>query len=127
MGLINAFFGTASQIDPKQLQTEFEPLLVQGEQIVDAFRNVRDLMVFTQWRLILVDKQGLTGKKVDYHSIPYRSITQFSVETAGHFDMDAELTIWVSSMAQPIKKEFRRGTDVRALQKLLAHFVLAAK
>jgi hypothetical protein len=54
------------------------------------------MYVFTNKRLILIDKQGMTGRKVDYHSIPYRAITQFKIETAGHFDLDAELKIWIS-------------------------------
>jgi hypothetical protein len=54
------------------------------------------MYVFTNKRLILIDKQGITGRKVDYHSIPYRAITQFKIETAGHFDLDAELKIWIS-------------------------------
>ena len=32
----------------------------------------------------------------DYHSIPSKSITHFSIETAGTFDLDAELKIWIS-------------------------------
>ena len=124
MSLINALFGTASQIDPNELENEFGPILVEGETIAAAFKVVRDLFVFTPLRLILADKQGITGKKVEYHSIPYKSITQFSVETAGRFDMDAELKIWVSSMALPIKKEFKKGTDILAIQKTLASYVL---
>ena len=54
---------------------------------------IRDLFVFTNKRLILVDKQGLTGNKVEYHSLPYRTITHSRVETAGHFDLDAELKV----------------------------------
>ena len=124
MSLINALFGTASQIDPNELESEFGPILVEGETIAAAFKVVRDLFVFTPLRLILADKQGITGKKVEYHSIPYKSITQFSVETAGRFDMDAELKIWISSMALPIKKEFKKGTDILAIQKTLASYVL---
>jgi hypothetical protein len=125
MGLVNAIFGTASQIDPNELTQEFTPILIEGEEISGAFKVVRDLFVFTQCRLILADKQGLTGKKVEYHSIPYKSISQFSVETAGHFDMDAELKIYISSNPHPIKKEFKKGTDIVQLQKLLATYILA--
>ena len=124
MGLVNALFGTASQINPQELQGEFESILIEGEEIVGAFKIVRDLFVFTQHRLILADKQGLTGKKVAYHSIPYRNISQFTVETAGHFDMDSELLICVSGIPIPIKTEFRKGTDIRGIQRLLAHYVL---
>lgn len=125
MSLINAIFGTASQISPSELEAEFSPILIDGEQITGAFKVVRDLFVFTQCRLILADKQGLSGKKVEYHSIPYKSISQFSVETAGRFDLDAELKIWISSNPVPLKKDFKKGTDIIGIQKLLATYVLA--
>ncbi|MFT4993136.1 MAG: hypothetical protein ACI965_000154 [Paraglaciecola sp.] len=60
--------------------------------------------MFTNKRLLLIDKQGLIGRKVDYHSIAYRAITQFKVETAGHFDLDAELKIWILGQENPIEK-----------------------
>jgi hypothetical protein len=124
MSLVNAIFGTASKISPEDIQNEFSPLLVEGEEIVGAFKVVRDLFVFTQCRLILADKQELTGSKVEYHSIPYKSISQFSVETAGLFDMDAELKIYISSNPTPLKKEFKKGTDIIQIQKLLATYVV---
>ena len=45
------------------------------------------MFIFTNKRLILIDVQGLTGKKQEYRSIPYSKITQFSIETIGHFDV----------------------------------------
>lgn len=122
--IANAIFGTASEVDSDSLAEKFEPILVDGETVSGAFKLVRDLVVFTDRRLILVDKQGVTGKKTDYHSIPYRAISQFSVETAGNLDVDSELKIWIGSSQTPIKKEFRRGTDMVAVQKLLASCVL---
>lgn len=125
MGIINALFGTASQVDANQVTQQLSPVLIDGENVAVAFKVVRDLFVFTEHRLILVDKQGITGKKVEYHSIPYKSIVQFSVETAGRFDMDAELKIWVSGLSVPVQKEFKKGTDIVALQKALATFILS--
>jgi len=124
MGLANALFGTSSQVDPAQLNQELAPVMIQGEQVAVAFKVVRDYFVFTQHRLILVDKQGITGKKIEYHSIPYKSIVQFSVETAGRFDMDAELKIWITGTSQPVQKEFKKGTDIVSLQQALATFIL---
>ena len=46
MSLVNAIFGTASKINPEDIQSEFSPLLVEGEEIVGAFKVVRDLFVF---------------------------------------------------------------------------------
>lgn len=124
MGLLNSLLGNASEIDIANVQQELAPVLVPGENIGKGFKLFRDLFVFTDHRLILIDKQGLTGSKVTYHSILYRSITQFSVETAGSFDADAELKIWVSGGGLPFTKELKRGTDVVGLQQYLAFCVL---
>ena len=88
-----------------------------------AFRLVRDLLIFTNRRFILVDRQGMTGKKTTYHSIPYRGITNFSVETAGHFDLESELKIWISGTAEPIQRTFTRGGSILEVQKALATYV----
>jgi hypothetical protein len=93
MGLLDGLMGNASEIEPSKIAGDFARVLAPGERIEKAYQLIRDLFVFTNRRLILVDRQGLTGNKVEYHSLPYRSITHFSVETAGHFDLDAELKI----------------------------------
>jgi hypothetical protein len=125
MGLLSNLLGNATEVDNAKVQAELAPVLVPGESIGRAFKIFRDLFVFTDHRLILIDKQGLTGSKVAYHSILYRSITQFSVETAGTFDADAELKIWVSS-GLALQKEFKKGTDIVGLQQYLAHCVFGA-
>jgi adenine deaminase len=84
---------------------------------------IRDAMLFTHRRLILVDKQGMTGSKVEYHSLPYRAITHFSIETAGHFDLDADLKIWVSGRELPFTQQFRKGLSIYAVQAVLAGYV----
>jgi hypothetical protein len=122
--MFQGLFGNASEVDGKSLQKELDALLISDEQVVRAFRIIRDLFIFTDKRLILVDKQGLTGKKAEYHSIPYKSISHFSVETAGTFDMDAEMKIYISGNMHPIEREFKRGADIRGVQKTLAQFIM---
>lgn len=122
--MLQGLFGNATDVDVKGVQRDLDAILIEGEQVVRAFRIVRDMFIFTDRRLILIDKQGITGKKAEYHSIPYRSISHFSVETAGTFDMDAELKIFISGNMTPFQREFKRGTDVQGVQKVLAHFVL---
>jgi hypothetical protein len=126
MGLLSNLMGNASEIDTASVQQELEPVLLPGETISRGFKVFRDMFIFTDHRLIMVDKQGLTGSKVSYHSILYRNITQFSVETAGSFDADSELKIWVSGGGQPIVKEFKKGTDVVGIQKFLAQCVFGS-
>lgn len=124
--MLNGLFGHATQVDTQSVQKDYAVVLIPSEQIQAAFRLVRDMFIFTNKRLILVDKQGLTGNKVEYVSIPCKSIKYFSVETAGTFDRDAELKIWLSGDHNPtIAKEIKKGIDIIDLQKTLAHFALA--
>lgn len=123
MGLLSGLMGNASEVDVDEVRNELGPILADCETVEMAYKEIRDMYVFTNKRLILIDKQGLTGKKVDYHSIPYKSISHFAVETAGHFDMDAELKLWISSSDTPIEKELKAGTDVVGIQKTLAHYM----
>lgn len=124
MGLLDGLLGNASEIDPAKIEGDFAQVLAAGERIEKAYQLIRDLFVFTNKRLILVDKQGLTGHKVEYHSLPYKSIIHFSVETAGHFDLDAELKIWVSGSPMPIQKQFNKNLNIYQVQSVLASYVL---
>lgn len=124
MGLLDGMLGNASKIDPRKVQSEFEQILAPGETVEHAFQLIRDLLVFTDKRFVLVDKQGVTGSKVEYHSIPYRSITHFSIETAGTFDLDAELKIWISGTAAPVQKRFNKKLSIYEVQSVLASYVL---
>jgi len=122
--MLQGLFGNASEITTNELQKELAGTILDGEEVIKAFKILRDLFVFTDRRLLLIDKQGLTGKKVEYHSIPYKSISHFAVETAGTFDMDAEMKIYISGNPTPIQREFKRGTDIVGIQKVLASFIL---
>jgi hypothetical protein len=123
MGLLSALLGHASESDVADVEKNIEQILADDEKVERAFRLVRDLLIFTNHRFILVDRQGLTGKKTLYHSIPYRAITNFAVETAGHMDLEAELKIWISGQPNPIEKTFARGKTIFEVQKALATYV----
>lgn len=124
LGLLDGVLGNAAKIDPATIQREFSQILAKGEVVEHAYQLIRDYFVFTDKRFVLVDKQGLTGKKTEYHSIPYKSITHFSIETAGTFDLDAELKIWISGMATPIQKQFNKKLSIYEVQSVLASYVL---
>lgn len=125
MGLFSGMIGNASQHDNDKVERQLEDILIPDEQVNLAFVLVRDLIVFTDYRLILVDKQGVTGKKISYKSLPYRSISRFTVETSGHLDLDAELKIWISSAAEPAEVlQFNSDHNVVEIQQALAEAVL---
>jgi hypothetical protein len=125
MGIFSAILGNAGSVSQEDLLNKYGQLLTNNEEIEMGFKLIRDTFIFTNKRLILVDVQGITGSKTEYKSIGYKSITRFSVETAGTFDLDAELKIWVSSELQPsIVKQFTKSVNVYEVQKVLAHHVL---
>lgn len=125
MGLFSALIGNAGAVSQEELKKEYGKLLVEGEEIELGFKLIRDLFIFTTKRLILIDKQGLTGNKIEYKSIVYKSISRFSIETAGTFDLDAELKIWISSEQLPsITKQFNKSVNVYDVHEVLASHVL---
>jgi hypothetical protein len=124
MGLFNAILGNASEVTIEKISKEFEPILIDGEFIEKAYKIIRDMFIFTNKRLILVDKQGITGSKVDYQSIPYSSIKKFSKESAGLMDLDAELKIWITGEALPIKKQFSKDNNINEVYKILSQHIL---
>jgi hypothetical protein len=108
---------------PAELGPMVAPLLIPGEQLVSCFKAVRDFVVFTDKRLIAVNVQGMTGKKRDFTSLPYSKIQAFSVETAGTFDLDAELDLWFSGLGK-VRLEFKGTSDIRQLGQMIAGYVL---
>ncbi|PJJ47710.1 PH domain-containing protein [Hymenobacter chitinivorans] len=124
MGILDGLLGNASENDAQELQQELTRLLATGERVEKAYAIIRDQIIFTNKRLILVDKQGVTGKKREILSVPYRSIERFSMETTGHFDLDAELKIWIRGQAEPLTKNFRDDQSIHDISRALAEYAL---
>ena len=124
MRLLDGLLGHGSEADADKLAAKLKDVLLPGEQIAQGYKIIRDYFVFTNRRMIIVDVQGWTGRKIDYLTIPYRAITSFSLETAGTFDLDADIKIWVSGQVAPITRTLRKGTDIGGIQRTLAQGVL---
>lgn len=115
---------SSHEVEPAEIRETFGHALIEGEEVLVAFRSLRDTAFLTNYRFVLVDVQGLTGAKVSFQSVPYRAITRFAVESAGTFDLDSDLTIWVSGAAQPLSLKVSRDADPAGIQRLLAGLVL---
>ncbi|TDK47928.1 PH domain-containing protein [Algoriphagus formosus] len=125
MSLFNKILGNSSEVSTDKLIEKYGRLLCEEEKVELGFQLIRDTFMFTNKRLILIDVQGITGSKVEYKSLPYKSISRFSLETAGTFDLDAELKIWISSESIPsVNKKFNKSIDVYAVQRYLASKVV---
>lgn len=125
MGIFNKILGNASEASIEKLTEKYGKLLIDSETIELGFTLLRDVFLFTNKRLILIDVQGFTGSKIEYNSMPYKSISRFSLETAGTFDLDAELKIWISSENMPtVSKRFNKSIDIYEVQRYLASKVM---
>lgn len=124
MGLLSGILGNASEVDNDKIDELLADTLIESERIEKAYKVIRDMFVFTNKRLLLIDKQGVTGSKVEILTIPYSKITKFSKESAGHFDMDAELKIWIGSETEPLTKEFKAGDNINDVYKIISSYTL---
>ena len=124
MRLLSGLMGNASEVDDSDLEKVLANTLINGEQVEKAYKVIRDMFIFTNKRLILIDKQGMTGSKMEMVSIAYSKITKFSKESAGHFDLDAELKIWIGSDPTPISKEFKSGDNINEVYRVISQHAL---
>jgi hypothetical protein len=98
-------------------------LLIDGEEPVCSYRTIRDVATITNKRILIADRQGLTGKKVEIYSIPFKSIVMYSTENAGSFlDFNAELELWTK--AGHLKINLNKGIDIRKVDRLIASYIL---
>lgn len=124
MSFWQALTGNSSQIDVDKHDADLRNHLVDGEQVGPAYRLLRDYMVFTSQRIILVDKQGVTGSKRCYSSYPYARIVSFEVETKGTLDRDAEVRVFLQTATAPLALQFKDNDTAKAVGRLVAQAVL---
>ena len=87
-----------------------------NEKPLFAVKTVRDAALFTDKKVPICDKQGITGKKTEYYAIPYNKIVTYSIETAGHFDIDSEIKLFLTGGIE-IEMQFLRGKNMDQLLK----------
>lgn len=119
----NASFFKLKQVAENDVSGTLSNLLIPGEQIIGAYKGIRDSVTFTTKRVIAVNVQGFTGKKNDFTSLPYSKIQAFSIETAGVFDLDAELEIYFSGLGK-VKFEFTGNCDIEKIGQTIGSYVL---
>lgn len=124
MGLFDGLMGNASEVSAQDVTAELQEVLADSEVVASAYKLIRDMLVITNKRIIFIDKQGMTGKKVSYQSVPFKSVTQFVIETAGTFDTDSELKVWISGQSTPLELELKSDL-APSVQKSLANQMFA--
>ena len=119
----NAAFLKLKPVKDQTFLPQLVPMLLEGEEIIGTYQSIRDGVVFTSKRIIVINVQGLTGKKIDFTSLPYNRIQAYSVETAGLLDLDCELDLWFSGLGK-IRLEFSVNTNVAYICRIISENVL---
>ncbi len=55
MGLFSGLLGNAGEVDLADVEEELSAILADGEKLEQVFKLIRDMIVFTNRRLILID------------------------------------------------------------------------
>jgi hypothetical protein len=124
MSILHKLMGNAVSLTTEEAQQKVGELLIENEELFIGFQLMRDSIIFTSERLIMIDVQGITGSKVSYTSIPYSSIKWYSMESAGTFDLDSEIKLSVQTMPLPLSLKFKKGTDLKPIYQLLSTYAL---
>lgn len=108
--------------DEIPLSDSLKPFISPNENVAFSVKTVRDVAVFTDKRILVADKQGLTGKKIEYYTIPYKNIITYAVETAGTFDLDSEIKL-VLSGGLKIELKFMKSKNMDQLLLKVYHLI----
>lgn len=111
------------ELDVNQIRSEVIDFMVDGEEIIQCFRTIRDQVIFTNKRAFVVNVQGLTGKKVAYFSYPYSNVITFGIQTAGVLDIDSELMLTMKSGAH-LKFNFKSHVDIKQIIASIQGYIL---
>ncbi len=109
-------------ISETDVPDDVKEILIDGEEVEVAYKTIRDVAVVTNKRIIIADKQGITGKKVEVYTIPFKSINMYSSENAGTIDINAEIQLW--TRAGTFKLNLKKGVDIRKLDKIIGSHIL---
>lgn len=111
------------EIKPEEINKELLKLFVKEEKLIQAFKTVRDQVIFTTKRIIVINVQGITGKKTSYISYPYKSIIYYGIQTAGVLDIDSELFFTMRDGSK-LLFDFSNKVDIRNICRFLNPYIL---
>lgn len=126
MGMFDKVLGNAQEVSASDGKAIVGPILLEGELISYAsLVGVRDMFIMTERRMIIVDKTGLSGKKMHITSIPWKNVLSWTMTTAGTIDIDSELTIHVRGNQMPLMLKFPKRTNLGSVTKMISQLVFA--
>jgi hypothetical protein len=96
------------------------PHLIAGEEVSAAFASPTGAIIFTDRRILLVQREHLLEARVETSSYPYREVRHFAVQEGEAEGSRSTMRIWLGDEPQPLHLRAAAGTDLGPLQRLLA-------
>ena len=124
MSFINEMIGITIELDQKEMEERISRFLLDDEEVIKGYQIVRDVMILTNKRIIIVDYLGLRGKKIEYQMIPYHKINRIYIETPGNLDTDYTLKLFISGSLEPIEKQIKSDIDIYELNRIIFSYML---
>ena len=119
MGL---FKGNDVELDIEEMSDELAFILVAGEVIRRAYQLKDDVVVLTDKRILRTDKQGAKANRLEYSTIPYRSVHYFRKEITGR--NESELIIYLTGIEEPLRLKFKHDNILSDAYQVLSKCVL---
>ncbi len=111
------------ELPEDKIRKEAFDFLVPGEEVIQAFKTIRDQVIFTNKRILVINIQGITGKRTSYFSYPYSKVQSFGIETAGVLDIDSELKlVFVSGTV--LQFDFKARVNIKQICASISNYVL---
>ena len=95
-----------------------EDLISEHEYISMGFSSLTYNLVFTSKRIIIMNAKVITKKKKEFTSIPYSSISYYSIDTEGFLKNSTGLEIFVKDLGL-LRIQFNSETDIKEIGKLI--------
>lgn len=124
MSFINEMIGVTIELDQKEMEERISRFLLDNETLIKGYQIIRDIMLLTDKRIIIVDYLGLRGKKIEYQMIPYHKINRLYIETPGNLDTDYTLKLFISGSLEPIEKQISSDVDIYELNRIIFSHML---
>jgi len=130
--LLEYFHNVGHAVDKKEVEKQFKtnaPILQADEKVTQAFKAGRDYYVLTNKRVLVIDVQGLTGKRVEFASYPYKYIKGYSVKSAGTLSTSVKIAVMLDkAWGSVVEQSLDTSTDIFAVNgalatKLLTHSI----
>ncbi|MGA9580800.1 MAG: PH domain-containing protein [Allosphingosinicella sp.] len=94
--------------------------LVAGETVDAAFVAPTGVILFTDRRILIAQREHLLEARIETSTYPYRTVRHFSIQEGESAGSRSTVRIWLGDEPQPLQLRANPGTDLRPLQQLLA-------